>query len=337
MSLSSRSDSRAGNERSRPTKSGRLSAERLQLDEPVVGDPDERRGEHGHERLVVVAVVQEPQVGEQVDHLLLVVVVAARRPERRQAELAERLLVEASVRARCEEEDDLARSRLARVDELLDPGRDMLSLSVAPVDARVLVGRLVGDEQLDRRAERGILEAPRRGERLERVAEVRGEQVVDHLQHLRPRAVVLGQREDAAGGLAPLAEDLDVRVPEAVDGLELVSHEEQVLGREQVDQLALEPVRVLELVHQHRAEAPALALADLGLVAQQVPRGQLEVLEVERGLATPSPPHTRRRSGAAAPRAGRGRAQRARRGRPARPHAGPPRRTTHALACRRAA
>ena len=33
-------------------------------DEPVVGDPDERRGEHGHERLVVVPVVQEPQVGE---------------------------------------------------------------------------------------------------------------------------------------------------------------------------------------------------------------------------------------------------------------------------------
>ncbi len=99
-----------------------------ELDEPVVGDPDERRGEHGHERLVVVAVVQQPQVGEQVDHLLLVVVVAAGRPERRQAELAERLLVEAGVRARCEEEDDLARSRLARVDELLDPGRDVLRL-----------------------------------------------------------------------------------------------------------------------------------------------------------------------------------------------------------------
>ncbi len=110
------------------------------------------------------------------------------------------------------------------------------------------------------------------------------EQVVDHLQHLGSRAVVLGQREHAAGGLAPLAEDLDVRVPEAVDGLELVSDEEQVLGGEQVDQLALEPVRVLELVHQHRAEAPALALADLGLVAEQVPRGQLEVLEVERRL-----------------------------------------------------
>ena len=228
--------------------------------------------------------MQEPQVGEQVDHLLLVVVVAAGRAERGQPELTERLLVEAGIRAGGEEKDDLAGGGLPRVDELLDPGRDVLRLSVAPMDARVLVGRLVRDEQLDRRAERGILEAPGGRERLEGVAEVGGEQVVDHLQHLGSRAVVLGQREHAAGGLAPLAEDLDVRVPEPVDGLELVPHEEQVFGGEQVDQLALEPVRVLELVHEHGAEAPALALADLGLVAEQVPGGQLQILEVQRGL-----------------------------------------------------
>ena len=109
--------------------------------------------------------------------------------------------------------------------------------------------------------------------------------MVDDLQHLGPRAVVLGQREHAARGLAPLAEDLDVGVPEAVDRLELVADEEEVLGREQVDQLALEPVRVLELVHEHRAEAPALPLADRRVVAEQVAGGQLEVLEVERRLA----------------------------------------------------
>jgi hypothetical protein len=149
MSLASRSDNPAGIDFSRPTKG-------------VVGDPDERRGEHGHERLVVVAVVQEPQVGEQVDHLLLVVVVAAGRAERGQPELTERLLVEAGISAGGEEKDDLAGGGLPRVDELLDPGRDVLRLSVAPVDARVLVGRLVRDEQLDRRAECGILEAPGR-------------------------------------------------------------------------------------------------------------------------------------------------------------------------------
>ena len=52
--------------------------------------------------------------------------------------------------------------------------------------------------------------------------------MVDHLEHLGPRAVVLGQREHAAGPFAPLAENLDVRVPEAVDRLELVADEEQL-------------------------------------------------------------------------------------------------------------
>jgi hypothetical protein len=152
------------------------------------------------------------------------------------------------------------------------------------VDARVLVARLVGHEQLDGGPERGILEPACRREGPERVTEVGREEVVDHLEHLRARAVVLGQGEHAAGGFAPLAEDLDVRVPEPVDRLELVADEEQVLRGKQVDQLALEAVRVLELVDQHRAEAPALALADRRLVAEQVARGELEVLEVERRL-----------------------------------------------------
>src|SRR4029434_7095503 len=78
--------------------------------------------------------------------------------------------------------------------------------------------------------------------------------------------------------------DLDVGVPEAVDGLELVADEEQVIRGEEVDELALEAVRVLELVDENRAEAPALSLADRRLVAQQVPRGELEVLEVEGRL-----------------------------------------------------
>ena len=186
-----------------------------------------------------------------------------------------------------EEQHDLARRRLAGVDEVAHARRDVPRLGLAPVDAGLAVAVLVGHEQLDRRPEGGIREAARRLERLERVAEVGGEEVVDHVEHLGPRAVVLGQREHAADLLAPLAEDLDVRVPEAVDRLELVADEEDlgVLVREQVDELALQPVRVLELVDHDRAEAPALALADLGVVAQQLARQQLQVLEVERRLA----------------------------------------------------
>ena len=133
--------------------------------------------------------------------------------------------------------------------------------------------------------EDGVGEAPGRLEGLELVPELAREQVVDGGQHLRPRAVVLGEREHAPRALAPLAEDLDVGVPESIDRLELVADEEQLLAvgavGQQVDDLALEPVRVLELVDHDRAEAPALPLAHPGVVTQQVARRQLEVFEVE--------------------------------------------------------
>src|SRR5205823_10996856 len=53
----------AGEER--PTK-----CRAAQEDERVVRHADEGRGEHADERTVVVAVLQESQVREQVDHLL---------------------------------------------------------------------------------------------------------------------------------------------------------------------------------------------------------------------------------------------------------------------------
>jgi hypothetical protein len=183
------------------------------------------------------------------------------------------------------------------------------------VGAGVRVRRLVGDEQLDGLAEDRVRELARGGERLEVVAEVAPEEVVDRREHLRARAVVAGEHEPAALRLAPLAEHLDVGVTEAVDRLELVADDEDVpqhgpgrrsaasgvrrrrswappggsLSRpgagEEVDQVALESVRVLELVHHDRAEAERLLVADLRMLAKEVPREELEVLEVERGLA----------------------------------------------------
>ena len=59
-----------------------------------------------------------------------------------------------------------------------------------------------------------------------------------------------------------------------------------MLGRAQeVDDLGLQAVRVLELVHEDRAEARLLALAELGLRLEKVARLELEILEVERRLA----------------------------------------------------
>ena len=78
-----------------------------------------------------------------------------------------------------------------------------------------------------------------------------------------------GERQHVADGLAPLLEDLDVGVPEAVDRLELVADEEEVVARDQVDQLALEAVRVLELVDADLAEAQLLALADRVVAASR--------------------------------------------------------------------
>ena len=75
----------------------------------VVRDADERRCEHGDERLVVVAVVQQAKVREQVDDLLLAEVPAARGPVRRQVLRPQRGLVPLGVGARGEQQHDLAR------------------------------------------------------------------------------------------------------------------------------------------------------------------------------------------------------------------------------------
>src|SRR5262249_38501638 len=173
------------------------------------------------------------------------------------------------------------------VDQLVDAPRDRSCFAAAPVHIRLSVRGLVGDEQLDGVAKDRVREFAGRRKRLELVAEVAAEEVVDDAEHLRPRAVVHRQRQDAVLGLrAPFAEHLHVRMAEAVDRLELVADEEPLAGvRDQVDQLALQPVRVLELVDHDRAEAELLALADRVVVAQQVACAQLQVLEVERGLA----------------------------------------------------
>src|SRR5207247_8134340 len=58
-----------------------------------------------------------------------------------------------------------------------------------------------------------------------------------------------------------------------------------VVTPQEIQQLALEPVRVLELVDHDRAEAPALALADLRVLLEELAREELQVLEVERRFA----------------------------------------------------
>src|SRR5262249_24090290 len=123
--------------------------------------------------------------------------------------------------------------------------------------------------------------------RLVAVAERGAEEVVDRREHLGARAVVRGQRQPLRRSLAPRAEDVDVRMTERVDRLELVADEEQILlgaAGEEVDQLALERVRVLELVDHDRAEAQLLRLAHAHVVGEEIASQELQVLEVERRL-----------------------------------------------------
>ena len=79
----------------------------------------------------------------------------------------------------------------------------------------------------------------------------------------------------------PAAEDVHVRVPEAVDRLELVADREQVVALERPQDAELDRVRVLELVDHDQLEALRPALAGRRVV-EQVAGAQLEVVEVDR-------------------------------------------------------
>jgi hypothetical protein len=253
--------------------------------EGVVGDADEGRGEDARERLVVVAVEDQAQIHRQVRDLLLAEVPAPGRPVGRQSLDPQRLLVALGVGARSEEEDDVTRRRLARVDELTNAAGDMAGLRDPPMHVSLAVARLVGDEQLHGRSEDRVGEASGRDQRLVLSAELGPEEVVDDIDDLGPGAVVLGQRQHACARRTALAEDLDVGVAEAVDRLELVADEEDLVARDEVDELTLEAVRVLELVDENRPESPPRIVPHLLVHAQEVAGAELKVLEVERRLS----------------------------------------------------
>src|SRR5581483_7322017 len=160
------------------------------------------------------------------------------------------------------EKDDLARRRRAGIDELAYAPRDDSSLAEPPVHACVCIAMLVGYQHLHGMAEDRIGKLRGGGSRLEPVAEVRAEELVHRSEHLGARAVVQRQRQQLRRARTALAEDADVGVAEAVDRLKLVPDEEDIRAGapEQIDEVALQAVRVLELVDHDRAEAQPLAL-----------------------------------------------------------------------------
>ena len=159
--------------------------------------------------------------------------------------------------------------------------QELLPAFTAPVDHQQVHAR--------GRARLGLAGPRRLAQRLEALAPDALERQVDRVEHLPARAEV---DRDALGpplgvGALPVpAKHAHVRVPEAVDGLVLVADPEEVVAGQQLEQLVLELVGVLELVHEHVLEARGVGLSKSLVCREQVARDQLQVLEVEcRALA----------------------------------------------------
>ncbi len=148
---------------------------------------------------------------------------------------------------------------------------------------------LLDEEQLDGRGRHPALVPGGRLERRELVRPQPPEERAGEGEQLRPAAEVAGELDHhpaAAPRLGDVpAEDLDLRVAEAVDGLALVADREELAGdvrAEQVDHLLLEAVGVLELVDQDVAVAPRERRGHAGLVAQERAGQALHVLVVDQ-------------------------------------------------------
>ena len=281
-------------------------AARVQPDQRdrVERQPAERRRQHRVQREPVQRVRERREPVAQVGHLLLAPVAAAAHHVHGYPALVERALEEAHRRRGAEQDHDVAVGPRALARELVDPLGEQARLRGAPRAARRASDSPKRSPPLgrapSRRRGRGRPRAARRTARpraagsrepgasrsgSKRLAPGALEGEVDRVEDLAAGAEVDGDALGAAGRarlLPVLAEDAHVGVPEAVDRLVLVADPEQVVAREQREQLVLEPVRVLELVHQHVLEARRVRLAEALVAGQQVARHELEVLEVER-------------------------------------------------------
>ena len=252
--------------------------------------PDQRRGQHRVERLLGAGVGQRLEVADHVDHLRVGPVAAPADHVGGNPPLLERALVDPQVGGGAREQHDVAGGGGPAGKQPLQPAGERARLGHAPRRPEPLhrpVGPLVGHQQFDERLVGGRCVRHRRSPRPERpelLAQRALEHAVDHLQDLRTGAEVgvqRGARAHRGQRGAPLLEQLNLGVPEAVDRLLGVADHEQVVLRERLDQVELHAVGVLELVDHDPGKPRPVALAQLGVRAQELPGLELEVLEVE--------------------------------------------------------
>ena len=245
-----------------------------QQPERVGGDAAGRRGERSQQRLVVEGVGDRRQQRADVGDLLLGPVAAAADDVGAQPGALQRVLVGVEPGEGAQQHDHRAAvhplvGQLAQAHGQ-EPRLGQLVRRGARVGGGlepdlVLVPALAGGQQhLDRRPlarRRGALRRGADPQGAEVVAQQALAERVDGADHLRPRAEVAAQRDRLAAGArldraAPLAEDVEVGVPEAVDRLQLVADDHQLRRgpAQRFDQPQLQAVGVLELVDEQVAE-----------------------------------------------------------------------------------
>ena len=121
-------------------------------------------------------------------------------------------------------------------------------------------------------------------ELLGKLVHVRGDGGVGHRQNFR-RAPVIGlDLVHIRSGIAlrKIQDVRKIRAPPSVDALRVVAHHRQVVmpARQQIDEIALEPVRVLVLVHEDELEPALIMLANLRMLLHQLEPEREQVVEV---------------------------------------------------------
>ncbi len=151
-------------------------------------------------------------------------------------------------------------------------------------EGRLLVGVAAGHEH---RLAAGLF---RRGEFLGELVDVRRDRGVRDGKNLRRAAVIDLDLVNLRAGIAlgKFEDVAEVRAAPRVDALRIVAHHHHVLvlRAEQIDEVALELVRVLVFVHENELEAALVTLAHVLVLLQELEPEREQIVEVHhvRGL-----------------------------------------------------
>ncbi len=123
-------------------------------------------------------------------------------------------------------------------------------------------------------------------ERLGELIHVRGDGGVGDLENFRRAAVIGFDLEHLRAGitLGKFEDVREVRAAPGVNALRVVAHHRDVVVArgQQVNQIALELVRVLILVHEDELEAALVMFAHLGVVLKELEPEREQVVKIHR-------------------------------------------------------